>query len=337
MIIDSRNQIIDRYRRIIILGITAAVLFLFAGCGKMNTVNQPVTGYSAPQMITAEPTAAETPPPASDITEMPSTWTLTQHDDTSGLQCMFYTLYNEENRYLIVIDGGNPENEEHVRSVIREYGGVVNAWFVTHFHADHASAFNAIYADPGDISIEKVYTTHLDRDLFFRVAHEWDTPETYERFMQLAEHAENIEFLRSGQEFDLNGLHAEIFNAGDEGREELYGDDIPNNCSLVMKISGKKDSLLMCSDTHTDSLGSYLIETYGDRLKAEYVQTGHHGNNSFPTSFYDAVGASRAFLDSPPWVMTEEKYTAAELEEYFIKNGAEAYDFRTAPNSFTFE
>ncbi len=327
----------------------AAAMLLLAGCGRPKETPAPELSSPVPAATeeasqpesepTGTPTESADIPP--EVTEAPedtgAVWTLTQHADTSGLQCMFYTLHNEEDGYLIVIDGGNPENEAHVRDVIRENGGVVNAWFVTHFHKDHASVFNAVYADPGDISIENVYTTNLDRDIFYSVAHEWDTPETFDAFLQLAENAPDIKRLHADDEFELDGLTVEVFNAGDPGREELYGDDIPNNCSLVMKISGRKDSLLILGDAHTDTLGSFLIANYGDRLKAEYVQTGHHGTNSFPTSFYDAVGGRTAFFDSPSWVMTEEKYTADELEVYFHERGAVTYDFRTAPNAFLFE
>ena len=160
----------------------AAAMLLLAGCGRPKETPAPELSSPVPAATeeasqpesepTGTPTESADIPP--EVTEAPedtgAVWTLTQHADTSGLQCMFYTLHNEEDGYLIVIDGGNPENEAHVRDVIRENGGVVNAWFVTHFHKDHASVFNAVYADPGDISIENVYTTNLDRDIFYSVA-----------------------------------------------------------------------------------------------------------------------------------------------------------------------
>ena len=156
------------------MGIAAAMLLL-AGCGRSEETPTPELSALVPAVTEeasrqeSEPTEPQTEPtgtptePADtppEVTGAPedtgAVWTLTQHADTSGLQCMFYTLHNEEDGYLIVVDGGNPENEAHVRDVIRENGGVVNAWFVTHFHGDHASVFNAVYADPGDISIESV-------------------------------------------------------------------------------------------------------------------------------------------------------------------------------------
>jgi glyoxylase-like metal-dependent hydrolase (beta-lactamase superfamily II) len=196
----------------------AAALLLLAGCGRSEETS-------------TEP--ADTPP---EVTEAPedtgAVWTLTQHADTSGLQCMFYTLHNEEDGYLIVIDGGNPENEAHVRDVIRENGGVVNAWFVTHFHGDHASVFNAVYAAPGDISIENVYTTNLDRDIFYSVAHEWDTPETFDKFCELAENAPDIKRLHADDELDLDGLRSRSSMPGTRGERSCTAMTSPTTAPL---------------------------------------------------------------------------------------------------------
>ncbi|MCR5293977.1 MAG: competence protein, partial [Lachnospiraceae bacterium] len=108
-------------------------------------------------------------------------------------------------------------------------------------------------------------------------------------------------------------------------------------CSLVMKISGGKDSLLICGDAHSDELGTFLLKTYGKRMQAKYVQVGHHGNNSFPISFYDAVDPFAVFMDSPAWLLTENGYTAAKLRDSFVRKGTIVYDFRTAPNTVRFE
>ena len=80
--------------------------------------------------------------------------------------------------------------------------------------------------------------------------------------------------------------------------------------------------------------GECLINTWGDKLKARYVQTGHHGNNSFPTSFYDFVNPQSALFDAPQWLLDGETYTTKDLLNYFQNRGNPTYSYLTAPNVF---
>lgn len=72
-------------------------------------------------------------------------WTLTQYADMSGNQAMCYSLVNGDD--LIIIDGGWPENAPRAKEIIEANGGHVTAWFLTHYHNDHAGAFNALWEE----------------------------------------------------------------------------------------------------------------------------------------------------------------------------------------------
>ncbi len=266
-------------------------------------------------------------------------WTLTQYGDESGRQGMFYILKNRLNGTTIVVDGGNPENADYARSIIKKNGGHVNAWFLTHYHGDHASVFNAIYNEPDGITIDKIYVTGLDWDTYANVRADWDDPTAFHDFLALTDGDERIVPLYGNDSFMIDKLVVQVFSAYDERLKSYYDNkvpDVPNNCSLVFKIVGKEDSILFCGDAHQDTLADLLIGCYGNLLEAEYVQTGHHGNNSFPEYFYDIVKPKVAFFDAPEWLMTGEKYNAAQLKEYFDNHDVKTFDYRTAPNSFRF-
>ena len=267
-------------------------------------------------------------------------WELSQYSDYSGSQGMFYTIKNRKDGTLIVVDGGNPGNEMQVRDVIRKNGNHVNAWFLTHYHGDHASAFNAIYKDPKGIQIDTIYATPLDWKTFEAVYRYWDTPETFREYLDITEGADNIVYLQSNDSFMIDDLRIDIFSAFDRILKQYYDNnipDVPNNCSLVFKVSGSKDSILFCGDAHQDTLADLLIGRYGDLLQSEYVQPGHHGNNSFPEYFYDVVNPNGAFFDAPEWLMTGEQYTAEELKQYFEKKGVTVFDYSSAPNKVKFK
>ena len=258
-------------------------------------------------------------------------WVLKQYADESGNQGMFYTLKNTTDGAFFIIDGGNPENEEQVRKVIMENGGVVTAWFLTHYHPDHIGAFNAIYKDPQDITINLIYATPYDEQLFTSVAQYWDGIEAFDAFVAETAGADNVNYVRRDFVFGYKDMSIRFFNCFDEMLVQQETGDILNNASLVFKVETRESSVLFCGDGHGDRLADLLIERYGKELQADYVQLGHHGNNSFPDRFYEVVQPKGVFFDAPEWLF-EEPYDTKTLAEHFCEQGVVCYDYTTAPN-----
>ena len=259
-------------------------------------------------------------------------WILTQYGDRSGNQAICYSLVDLANDDLILIDGGWMENTEQVRSIIESNGGKVKAWFLTHYHGDHASAFNALWEEYRD-RIEKVYVTPLDWDDFSAAAQYWDTPETFETFLKITEGDEKVIQLQRGDELDIGIFHVKNFNTYDDVVKTAG--DIPNNCSLMLKFTVGDTSMLFCGDIHGEYLSNYIMEQYGDELKADLVQPGHHGNNTMSFAFYEAVDPKIMTFDAPEWLMTGETYTAKDTKIWCEEHGVKVYDYTTAPNVFT--
>ena len=262
-------------------------------------------------------------------------WVMTSYADRTGLQATFYTLFNEKDHQLIIVDGGWKKNADQVRSVINAYGGHVSAWILTHFHDDHVGAFNAIMDDPQGITVGTVYASPFDPDDYEARARFWDHPEYYEDFRRIAEDLP-VCYVNRGDTAAFGNLTATFFNTYDSRLLETVQTDIPNNGSLVFKISGSRDSVLFCGDCCSDAVGDLMISLFGDSLKAEYVQAGHHGSLSFAASFYDYVSPSVMLFDAPNWLMTGTRYTAKDLKAYCDAAGIASYDQTTAPNEFVF-
>ena len=174
----------------------------------------------------------------------------------------------------------------------------------------------------------------MDYKQYLEVAKWWDEPNAFTDFLNVTSD-KNVTYLNSDGTFDLEDLTFTVFNSYDLNTSS-YG-DIPNNGSLMFKVSGCEDSILFCGDCYSSKLGEDIVKKWGDSLKSEYVQTGHHGNNSFPTSFYDVVSPKVAFFDAPEWLMKGEQYTAKDLKKYFDEKGVTVYDMTTAPNEFEFK
>lgn len=267
--------------------------------------------------------------------EPSAAWRLTQYSDLSGNNALFYSLVNQENGDLILIDGGWRQNAEAVRQVIEENGGRVKAWFLTHYHGDHIGAFNELYGEYRD-RIETIYVNPLDWETFEPIAKYWDTPEEFSAFLEQTAGAENVVTLHRDDAFDIDDMGVYVYSAFDAHVREL-AEDWPNNSSLVFKLSFGEDSALFLGDiTFTaDALVQYMLDTYGaDALHARYVQSGHHGSNGPSLDFYGAIHPEVIFLDGPDWLMTGENYNAKDLLAWCSENGIETYDYRQAPSSF---
>lgn len=153
----------------------------------------------------------------------PVNWILTQYPDESGNQGLFYSIVNQRTGTLILVDGGNPENAEQVRQVIENNGGKVDHWFLTHYHGDHISAFNALYPEYHD-RIGTVYVNPLDWETFEPVAKYWDTPEAFSKFLEQTADAENVITLYRDDTFEIDGINVRVFSSFDDIVKELAPD-----------------------------------------------------------------------------------------------------------------
>ena len=268
------------------------------------------------------------------IPDLTREYLVTQYADATGVQGTFYTITNDNT--LIIIDGGWAGNADAVRKVIAGHNNTVDAWIISHPHQDHAGAFNVIYADPGDITIRNIYDNGFDYDFIETAGEPYDDITVMETFHALTKDDPDVTHLKRGDVLTLcDGLTLSVFNAWDDNVLSNVGDekDYQNNASLLFKISGTQDSMLFCSDIKYD-MNNYLLDHYRSDIACDYIQAGHHGNWSFSDEFYEAAGASCAFIDAPASITDNPDFPASTLKSFLQKKGT-VFDFSTAPNSIT--
>lgn len=256
-------------------------------------------------------------------------WLITQYGGVDGSQLTFYTMQDEEG-HLIVVDGGWTTDADYVKKVLKGLGNHVDAWIITHPHRDHAGTFCEIYKKPGKLKIDQVYAVDMASPELCLENAPWDETEVYTKWLELE--IENLTYVHAGDTFDVAGLDFEIFNAYDDYVDEL-SDDLLNDGSMMFKVTANEESMLFCADVGK-AMSDYLLETYGDALKADYIQMGHHGNGGLKQDFYKSIGAKVAFFDAPDWLMndTTGTYSTPENKYFMTKNGTSVYSFSTTPN-----
>lgn len=264
--------------------------------------------------------------------EKDDAWKVTQYGNPLGEQEICYTITTASG--LVIIDGGYDYEEARLRKIIEQYGNSVEAWILTHPHRDHITAFMDLYEAMPEMVIHHIYLPeHPDVDTMYEKA-KWDEYGSVERLREMD--IQGLEYLHTGDEIDLMGLKMEILSAFDEDVARL-SKDYMNDGSLLFRISGKKNSMLFCSDVGT-SMSDFLLKKYGEELESDYVQMGHHGFGGLDAPFYEAVHAKGAFFDAQHYLMVhEERPSSKEKVELMEGLGCVLYTYYTAPNQILIE
>lgn len=270
----------------------------------------------------------QTKPAISDM-EQKDEWVITQYG-RNDINLSFYSIYNET-KGLIIVDGGWSEDAASVREVINELGGHVDAWILTHPHQDHIGAFNLLYNELEGITIDNIYTVEMAKPEECIEVAPWDSVDAYNDFLGLD--IENITYLYANDTLDICGLKFEIISTYDENVKNLSKDFI-NDGSIIFKVTNQTESMLFCADVGIN-MSNFLVEKWGNSLKADYLQMAHHGYGGLGDEFYRLVSPKIAFFDAPDWLMYDEtgKYDNPQNAEFMQSLNSEIYSFNSAPNT----
>lgn len=254
-------------------------------------------------------------------------WKVTQFGDATKDQENCYTITTESG--LVIVDGGCSYEVPRLRKIIAQYGNSIEAWILTHPHPDHINAFLEIYSDLQGIQIHHIYTAQHPDEALMKENADWDDYSALER---LREMEIPLEYVHAGDTLELlGGLKVEILSAYSDRVDEL-SDDLMNDGSVMFRISTEKESMLFCSDVGK-ALTQDLVNTYGEKLKSDYVQMGHHGYGGPGKEFYKLVSPKAAFFDAPAWLMNSDgKRSTKKKEKLMGELGCTIFSFFTAPN-----
>ncbi len=212
---------------------------------------------------------------------------------------------------VIVFDGGWGENAEKLTDLIKELGGTVNYWFITHCDPDH---IGAIYEITGDekfygIKIERIAYSFFKKELYSVLGMEepWFYEAVIKRFLDASEN-KNVILLN-----DLN--LDQVFNIGDvsvrviSDTRHLYKMDnyFDNNTSCCYKVTLNGKTITILGDIARDASDLVLRLNDKDVLKSDIVVMSHHGQDGANRDLYEAISPEICLWGTPDWLYENKK------------------------------
>lgn len=261
-----------------------------------------------------------------------TTYKVTQYADEKGYQCMSYTIESSDGG-LVVVDGGRAWQSVALVDVIKEKGGHVDAWIITHPHDDHCGVLASVMEagwDSSEISIDRILIGQMN----YEDVRQEPRSDSFGYLLMGLNTRANVTWLTAGDELSVIGLQMKVLHTCNEEVISKSG-NIMNDGSMVFKLSAKKRSILFLADVADNNaeiaaevtdrsqgsemgrvIADEILTNFPEDVKSTYVQMSHHGNGSLPDYFYEAVSPKAAFFDAPDWLMENRNMETGEPSYY---------------------
>ena len=216
-----------------------------------------------------------------------------------GREQMFGTVFVSPAGRVAVVDGGSVSAGAALADVLKDLGGRVDYWFVTHYHDDHYGALYRMMTDFPE-RLPKVGELHyaFPPDDWIR-AHEPSAAGVGGNFRsQLLKHKIYPRPLRQGEVYDLGGgTTFEVLNGYDLSLTE----NALNNASICLSVRHGGRTLLVTGDLGEKG-GERLLGLIPEKLPHDVVFAAHHGSAGVGKSFYAAVKPTTVIWPTTDWL-----------------------------------
>lgn len=209
---------------------------------------------------------------------------------------MSYLIVTTNNK-VIVVDGGWAGDAPYLKSLIKSFGGHVDAWFISHPHEDHVVALSDILAAPEGITIGTIYHTKASSSMSD------DVVKTLYSRMEAFD-CDIVDIREPGGRYDIDGVGIKVLSVSDE----VLNSSNLNDSSLALRIWDSNKSVVLLGDCMVAEGRKLLATCAPEDLNCDFLQLGHHGNKGPEQAFYDALSFSYALVPTAEWIWHPELY-----------------------------
>lgn len=238
---------------------------------------------------------------------------------STASQMMAYVIITK-NKKLIVVDGGLKEDAKHLKEVIKDNGGVVDAWLLTHPHSDHVGALTSILNEENSgIEIKSIHYHLLDFDWYQRnEAYRADTVKELMEALEKVSREKLYSSVKYGDKFLVDDVVINIMNA-----PYLFTHNSINNSSIAYRLDMGSRKVMFLGDMGEEAGKRLLEDVPRFELKADVVQMAHHGQYGVSKEVYQAISPIVAMWNAPAWLYHNYsgKYLTLEVREWMQEIG----------------
>ena len=223
-------------------------------------------------------------------------------EGVTGTQMNSFIITTADGK-VIVIDGGYDQDAENTINYLKNLTGQdvphVDAWILSHPHMDHISAFLQIMETmPEAVEVDQVWYNFPSLQ-FITKNQPWADPCLARFYKDLPLFADRILVVSKGDTMDVGDAHFECLYSPNP---ELHM-NVTNNASLVLKMTLGGKTVMWLGDAGVEE-GDRMLACYEgtDKMKADFVQMAHHGQNGVEKRVYEAIAPSACLWNTPKWL-----------------------------------
>ncbi|MBQ8214130.1 MAG: hypothetical protein IJZ80_08985 [Clostridia bacterium] len=215
--------------------------------------------------------------------------------ELDGNQIGLGMIFRLSNGHFLVLDGGNNKAvyADRLYQKLCELAPdknniVIDAWFISHGHSDHAGAMIQFAKNYSKKVTVKQFICNIPTDAPFLEIDDLTTENATRKAMKNYT-GTAITKAHTGQIFYFGDAKIEMLYTAEDLYPKTFGD--ANSASLVFRVTLGGQTVMCLGDEYTDS-SSILTAMYTNfYLKSDFVQASHHGRNGGTVALYSQIKA----------------------------------------------
>lgn len=285
------------------------------------------TQTTQPAPVTAAIGSVNTPVTDSSSLFGAGRLTMLANHDTAA-QLLSVIIENGEGG-LIVVDGGWTDNADYLLNQIKQKGGHVMAWLITHPDSDHAGALaDILYKHSGEITIDGIYYSFLEDSWYQEKDPNVANMVNYLKgaFAQIPQEKLHGNIV-SGQVIEAGPAKIQVLN-----QAYRMNSDFVNNSSVAYMVSLNGTNTVFLGDLALAGGNQLLSDVDLRALDCDIVQMAHHGQNGVGYEVYKALKPEICLWPTPQWLWDNDSgsgggsgnWTTQETKNWTVRLGVKA-------------